>query len=88
MVLLRNQILCDLVSWSDGTLELHRVAAMVCLVKRKDNSCGKRTTHDKAESTSTIGVTGISWPFSSLALVTLKAESTQAVTMNNVTSTK
>ena len=59
------------------------------LVRHRDMAAATRTTHITiVESPWTIGVTGISWPFSSLAFVTLKAESTEAVTMNRVVSTK
>ena len=56
---LHNQFFCDLVSWSDGTLELYGVAVIVLPVKSNLDTHGAGATHHMAVSTSTIGLTRI-----------------------------
>jgi hypothetical protein len=87
----QNQILRNFISWKNGTFKL----LWLSLEKNPTLSfqeavmMGDDRTHTTIPlRTVTAALTGISWPFSCFAFVTVNTERTDEVTMKIVASTK
>ena len=83
----QNQIFCNFISRKNRTFKLLWMSKIL-LSFRKQSSVIIRTYMTTPRSTVTAALTGISFPFSSFAFVTLNTESTDEVKMKVSASTK